>query len=180
MTVPNNGNLIMRRAFFEDEKRRKILQKVTNVAWSTVSQHMEEVPPNGSGSPSCLHMLQELIRRLDEKEKEEGCEISMALELSVATLNFYRQLQAEGRPAGDAKFKLAYLNKYISDALFLLNGKELKDAPLGELKELWQLLMNAATSAQEACTLVEAQIREAEGSYPGAPIQRERVFKVAG
>lgn len=175
----NNGNLIIRRVFYDIERRRKFLQKATNAAWSTVYQYMEEMPPHGSGTASCLHVMQELIRRLVEDEKQHPSDPRMSGELAYATVNFYRQLQGEVEPSGDVADELNDINKDIADALVLLKRRDFGALCGKEMRDFWQLMMNAQTRIQRLTARAEGGLKDYEEGFTGVPIERERPRRLA-
>lgn len=183
MPVVNQGNLITRRAFAERDGIRlyrvELLADITQRSGSMAYKMTEEIGIFGSGSPSPLHVLCELIRATEEVEKREGSEFSSALELAEYPLIFLRALRGEKGIETDAVGKLNFLTKNSADASYLLNGRDLKDLNLGELDQLRELAMNAATLAHELGTMTERQIAETESRYKGAPVMRERPFRVA-
>jgi hypothetical protein len=185
MAAPvNKGNLITRRAFsgdnFERSHRMPELRRVVNKKMSTAYQMTEEVGAFGSGSPSPLHMVCELIRECEAMDRKEDCEISTAQELARYPLTFLSQLRGEVALDGDAINKINLLLKNASDANYQLRGRDLKDLPPVELKEFGQKVLNVCSIAHELGMMTDAQLMAVESSYPGAPIQGERALQHSG
>lgn len=173
MTTPNKGNLVTRRAFAErsgqDLNRVKLLARVTGKAMSTSYQMTEEVGDYGSGTPSPAHNLCECIRALTDIGAN-----TEAHELADYPRIFLAQLLS-GNIDGDAVGKMNVLLKTASDANYLLAGRSLSELPLGQLKEFSEMVMTAATAASELGWMIDAQVRNIEESFHGAPIQGERL-----
>jgi hypothetical protein len=182
--IENQGNLITRRAFTDEFKlhadRLRELHLLTHKSGSVCYRYTEEVGLYGSGLPSPLHVVIESVRRLYELDTEEGCEISFAQEFADAPAIFLRRLRGEIVGGLDAIGKINFLLKNVTDANFLLKGRDLFELALGELKEFRRLMMNAASLAREIQTMADARIEVLENSYPGAPFQRERALREAG
>ena len=172
--VENKGNLITRRAF-ADTDRMPVLRRVVNKAMSTAYQMTEEVGDYGSGTPSPLHMLCELIRESYELNARERRELSTALELAEYPLCFLHELMGESPAAGDSVGKINFLMKTASDANYLLKARLLENLTPGELKDFARLMRDCATVARELVMLAEARAEAVEGDYPGAPVQGERL-----
>jgi hypothetical protein len=183
MTVENQGNLIIRRAFAQRDGvslyRIELLAKITQKSGALAYKMTEEVGLFGSGSPSPLYVLCELVRAIEEIEQGEGGNFSAALEMAEYPLRFLRALRGDEGIETDANGKLNFLLKNTADANFLLNGRTLSDLNLGELKQFREFVMNAATLAHDLGMLTESRIEEAESRFKGAPVARERPFRVA-
>ena len=171
MDVSNKGNLITRRAF-ADTDRMATLRRIVNKAMSTAYQMTEEVGEYGSGTPSPLHMVCELIRESFELDAKAGAEVSSAQELAEYPLVFLRQLRGEIETKGDFVCKVNCLMKRAADAGYLLKGRDLRELTPAELKEFAGHMIAAAALARE----LEHMADEAMGliQFPGSPIQRER------
>jgi len=173
MKAANKGNLVTRRCFVERDgvKLRRVdeLAQIVGKAGSTAYQMTEEVSPYGSGTPSPLYNLNELIRHLVDID-----DIPSAVEMADCPRRFLDQLRGED-VAGDAINKNNLLLKTASDANYLLAGRDLKDLPLGQLKEYAQMIMTVRTVSSEIERMVDAQIKTVEQSFTGAPIQAERL-----
>lgn len=178
MTVPNKGNLVVRRAFAErdgvDLGRVKLLARISTKAMSTSYQMTEEVGDYGSGTPSHLHIHCELIRAL-----EDGGAHDEAHEMAEYPRVFLSQLR-RGNVEEDAVTKMNTLLKSASDANYLLAGRDLKDLPLGQQKEFAELMMTAVTAASGLAWMTDFQIHAAEETFSGAPIQRESRIRAVG
>lgn len=184
MAAPDNkGNLITRRSFTDEgglhANRIKDLHEVTGRALSTCYQYTEELGLYGSGTPSPLFVVIESVRRLYQRDTEEGCAISSAQEFAQAPLIFLSQLRGETASDGDAINKLNFLLKNASDANYLLRGRGLEDLTPGELKEFGQKVMNAGSIAHELGMMIDHQLRTKESGYPGAPIQGEQTLQTS-
>jgi uncharacterized protein Yka (UPF0111/DUF47 family) len=179
--IDNKGNLVTQRSFVirngKKVKRIDLLAEVLHVAGSTAYQMTEEVGPYGSGTPSPLYKLCELIKRLDEVEREEGDEVSGATELAQYPMIFLSQLRGDIASEGDAVAKLNFLLKSASDAVYDMKGRDLKDLNFGELKDFAQKMLTACTMASELGLMIDARIETKNDSYPGAPVQRERTLR---
>lgn len=179
MAVENKGNLIIRRAFFgahgEFPERMETLRRTVNKAMSTAYQMTEEVGPFGSGTPSPLYVLCELIRQREELDRKEGVEISTAQELAQYPLTFLSQLRGEiSHDGGAAVDKLVLLLKDASDANYMLRGRDLKELTPGELKDFGQKMMNVYSVAHELGMMTDGVLNASEDSYPGIPLQKDR------
>lgn len=183
MGVENKGNLITRRAFAGEDggrsHRMPTLRRIVNKAMSTAYQMTEEVGAYGSGTPSPLHMVCELIRELEGFDKSEESEISFALEMAHYPLSFLSQLRGEIGASGDSVGRLNFLLKNASDANYMLRGRDLKDLTLGELKEFSQKVMNVVSTGHELGMMTDDQLKTKERDYPGAPIQGERTLQTS-
>src|ERR1051325_2752397 len=181
--IENKGNTVIRRAFAERDGLRlhrvEILAQVTNKAMSTAYQMTEDVGLYGSGRPSPLYIVCELVSRLEEIEREGTGGVSAAMEVARYPLDFLRQLRGEIQIDSDARHSLNLLLKNISDANFLLAGRELKDITPGELREFLHLIMNCVTASHELEAICDSLIQAREASYPGVPFQRERICKAS-
>jgi hypothetical protein len=166
-TLENKGNLITRRAF-ADTNRMATFRQVTNKAWSSAYQMTEEVGEYGSGRPSPLHMLCELIAVSEEADRREGKEFSTALEQAEYPLLFLMQLRGALSIGKDAVGKLNLLNKSVSDAMYILNGRDVAELTPNELKECRGLGL-----------FIDAKLAEASAAFPGAPVQGERSLRRA-
>lgn len=179
MAVENKGNLITRRAFAGDDGERahrmKVLRRIVNKAMSTTYQMTEEIGDFGSGSPSPLHQLCEMVRECLAMDKEEGSGVSTALELARYPQSFLAQLRGEVSLEGDVAQKLTLLLKVVSDANFQLQGRPLSELKLGELKEFAQQALTAGSLAHELQVIAEALISERGINYPGSPMQGDRI-----
>jgi len=173
MKVANKGNLVTRRCFSERDgvrlKRIEELAQITGKAGSTAYQMTEEVSPFGSGTPSPLHNINECIRYLVDIDDIHG-----AIEMADNPRLFLNQLRG-GEVAGDAINKNNLLLKAASDANYLLAGRDLKDLPLGQLKEYAQMIMTIRTTSSEIEQMIDAQMQAKESSHNGAPIPGERL-----
>ncbi|HEX8708834.1 MAG TPA: hypothetical protein VF723_11370 [Pyrinomonadaceae bacterium] len=183
MPVENQGNLVTRRAFAQRDgvklRRIELLAEITQKSGATAYKMTEEMGLFGSGSPSPLYVLCELIRAIEEIEQREGVEFSSALEMAEYPRRFLRALRGEAGCDVEASGKLKVLIKSAADANFLLDGRELKDLNLGELKDFRELTMNGATLAHELAVMVDRQIEDADSRYRGTPTMRERPYRVA-
>lgn len=142
---------------------------------STAYQMTEEVGEYGSGTPSPLYIVCELIRELYELEIKLGWEISMAHAMAQYPMTYLKQLRGEIATDSDAISKLNSLLKNTADANYLLAGRDLKDLTPGELKEFESHMTNIAAVAGELGLMTDEQRQAVERSYPGAPIPRERI-----
>lgn len=172
----NKGNLITRRAFAErdgvDLNRIKILAQVTNKAMSTAYQMTEEVGLYGSGTPSPLHVVNCLIERLVELG-----DMTAAHEMAECPRIYLSRLQ-KAIPDGDAIHKLNFILKTASDISYKLRGRSFESLPLGEMKEMSEMVMSVATASSELGMMIDAHIQAKERSQTGAPIQGERLRQV--
>jgi hypothetical protein len=96
----------------------------------------EEVGEFGSGTPSPLHKLCELIEKLYEVEQCRRREISGALEMAQYPLTFLsasaRGYSARPIPSGKTK----HLLKNVSDAVFDLGGRDARGLESGRAKRV--------------------------------------------
>jgi len=179
MAAPENkGNIITRRAFSPERGELElmaILRRVTNKAKSTAYQMVEEVGEYGSGLPSPLHTVCELIRERYEWEQDNGCEFSVAQEMAEYPLEYFRQLRGEARPGCDFVGRVNVMLKSASDANYLLKGRGPRELTPGELKEFSRLVMNVTAAARELGMAADEALRGAESEYPGAPIPGDRL-----
>jgi hypothetical protein len=177
----NRGNLITRRAFADEYGERTgrtaAFCRMTAKARSTAYQMMEEVGEFGSGTPSPLHVLCELVRAAEEFDRAEGSEVSYAHELASYPLAFLRQLRAGGARA-DSVQKINLVLKSASDANYMLKGRRLEDLPPGELRAFNELMMTVAGAALELEMLVDALLGAQD--FPGAPVPGERRLTLTG
>lgn len=173
-SIVNNGNLVTRRAF-ADTDRMKVLRRVVNKAMSTAYQMTEEVGEYGSGTPSPLHMVCDLVAELYDIESTEGAHVSHAQEMADYPALFLAQLRGGAPRAADAPGKLNFLMKSAADANFLVKGRAVADMSARELREFAGLMTNAAVLARELAQIAETQIERHADEYPGAPVQGERL-----
>lgn len=175
----NRGNLITRRAFADEyggrAGRTAAFCRVTARARSTAYQMMEEVGEFGSGTPSPLHVVCELVRAAEDLDRAEGSEVSYAHELASYPLTFLRQLRAGGAPA-DSVQKINLVLKSASDANYMLKGRRLEDLTPGELRAFNELMLTVAGAALELEMVADALL--GAHNFPGAPVQRERPLKL--
>lgn len=177
-TITNNGNPITRRAFTDDlgvhPDRGRALVRTTNKARATCYQYTEDLPPNGSGLPSPLHVVCEQIRELDALCREQACPLDCAREVADYPAQFLAQLRSAAPRAGDAVARMNLLMKTAADANFLLKGRRLEDLAAGEQKEFSQLAMSAATYARELAQVADDLVARYEAAHEGVPWRRER------
>lgn len=173
-SVVNNGNLVTRRAF-ADTDRMKVLRRVVNKAMSTAYQMTEEVGEYGSGTPSPLHMVCDLVAELYEIESREGAHVSHAQEMADYPALYLALLRGGATKGADAPGKLNFLMKSAADANFLVKGRTLAEMSVRELKEFAGFMANAAVLARELAQLAETQIGRHAEDFPGAPVQAERL-----
>lgn len=183
-TPENKGNLITRRAFSErdgvelSDARMKVLRHVVNKAMSTAYQMTEECGEYGSGRPSPLHMLCELIREAHDLDAKDGLDFSTAQELAEYPLTFLRLLRGQIGLTGDFVCKLNYLVKTAGDAMYSLKGRDLPHLSPGELKAFADYMIGVAGLAAALQAMADDQAQRL--NYPGAPCQRERIVREAG
>lgn len=184
MTVENQGNLVTCRSFVKRDgvklHRVEMLAEITRKKGSTAYKMTEPLGHFGSGTPSPLHIVCELIRELDGVEQQDAPGYSSALEMATYPLRFYRALRGEKSADADADSKLRQLVKHASDASYLLSGRALKVLTLNDLRVFLEHVMSAATLAHELGMMTDCQITETDSRYKGQPIMRERAFSLAG
>lgn len=179
----NLGNTLMRRAFVGEneelrERRMPRFRQVLNVEWSTAYKYLEEVGAFGSGRPSPLFKLCQLIELCHEMDVADATPVSYARELAEYPMLFFLAASGGGAPAeADTVQRMNFLLKSASDANFLLRGRALEMIGLGELRLFRRHLHDSIAAARDLVAQVEARLREAEDSYPGAPVPREHVPK---
>lgn len=180
-TPENKGNLVTRRAFADlrglRPGRTAAFCRVTGRKASTAYQMMEEVGEFGSGTPSPLHVLCDLIAEAEKFDAAERSEVSHAHELASYPLTYLRQLRA-GEASPDSVQKINLVLKSASDANYMLKGRRLEDLPPGELRDFNELMLTVAGAALELEMLVDALL--GKNDFPGAPVQRERPLKLTG
>lgn len=179
----NLGNTLMRRAFVGEneelrERRMPRFRQVLNVEWSTAYKYLEEVGAFGSGRPSPLFKLCQLIELCHEMDVADATPVSYARELAEYPMLFFLAVSGGGAAAEtDTVQRMNFLLKSASDANFLLKGRALENLGPGELREFRRHLHDSIAAARDLEAQVEARLREAEERYPGAPVPREYVPK---
>jgi hypothetical protein len=181
--VTNKGNLITRRGFAgengERSHRMTVLNRLVNKSISVCYKYMQEVGMFGSGIPSPMHLVCEMIRALEELDIQEGCEISTAREMAEYPLRYLRQLRGEITPCNNPVDRMISLVKSVSDANFILRNRELRDVSPGELKDISSKLLDAANIAHELGVAADEQAQMKGKDYPGAPVQQDRARREA-
>jgi len=176
----NNGNQIMRWAITDDlgdhPDRFKLYVRITNNARSTCYQQLEPMPPLGSGSPSCLHKLNEVIEAVEMAERQEGATVSYADMLADYSREYLDELRGGvSLDTRDAIAMLCELNCNVSDVMQILKGRFFHELNLNELGKIRELTMRSAALEKALVRMVNALIGEKERSATGSPIQREHL-----
>lgn len=156
--VPNLGNIVTHRAFVETG-RIEILRQTVNKKMSTAYKMTEELPPRGSGSPSPLYVLCELIRKTVERDIAEGRTASTAQELAEYPLQFFKSLfigNASEESPPDVRALFNTLFREAGAAMGALNGGQLEDMSPRDLKAERQRLMTVASAASTLQTIIDA------------------------
>lgn len=182
----NLGNILMRRAFVGDneelrERRMARFREVLNVKWSTAYKYLEEVGAFGSGRPSPLYKLCQLIELCHEFDVADRAPVSYARELAEYPMRYFRALTGATAAAVasgfDAFQRMSFLLKSASDANYVLKGRDFEGLSPGELKTIRRHLHDAMAAARDLEAQVAARLGEVEASFPGAPVLREHAAK---
>jgi hypothetical protein len=179
MNVRNNANLVIRKLFAETDQMQAF-RRIVYKAMSTAYQMTEEVGEFGSGTPSPLHKVFEMVRELKEIGEREGWTVNYALELAGASLDFYKQLCGDGASHVDASGKMALLIQSAANANFLLDKRGLADLSIEETGKFNAYLSDVATVARELVMSGEAHITNTERNHRGQPEQGERAIRMPG
>jgi hypothetical protein len=190
----NHANLLTCRAFTRALKLHPdpigLLMRITGRSQATCYKYTQELRQRkkgdkvtGSGLPSPLHQLCEMVKALVREERAEGFTgISFSFEIARYAFRCWERLHSTPAAAAcderSVGKKLDLLGLEAAQANFKLGDRLPGTLPLDEQKEIYNLLLNAETLVGELVWIFGRRIDETAAKHTGSPMPQDRRERV--